>query len=83
MAEIVRLRPGDVVRTRKAHPCGGDRWEIVRLGADVAIRCLRCGRRVLMPRVKLERRIKEFVHHAAAPDGAEATPVRRREDGGP
>ena len=63
---VLKLYLGDVVRTRKTHPCGGDQWEIVRLGADIGIRCLRCGRRVLMPRVKLERRIKEFVRRGDA-----------------
>ncbi len=58
---VLQLLIGDVVRTRKTHPCGSDQWEIVRLGADIGIRCLGCGRRVLMPRVKLERRIKAFV----------------------
>jgi len=61
---ILKLNVGDVVRTRKAHPCGSDQWEIVRLGADVRITCVGCGRSVLMPRVKLERRIKQFVRRA-------------------
>jgi hypothetical protein len=61
-----------VVRTRKAHPCGGDQWEIVRLGADIGLRCLRCDRKVLMPRSKLERRIREFVRRGSAPDGGPA-----------
>ncbi|HLW48113.1 MAG TPA: DUF951 domain-containing protein [bacterium] len=71
-APVVKLLLGDVVRTRKAHPCGGDQWEIVRLGADIGLRCLRCDRKVLMPRSKLERRIREFVRRgpAPAPDGA-------------
>ena len=69
---VLKLLIGDVVRTRKTHPCGSDRWEIVRLGADIGIRCLGCGRRVLMPRVKLERRIKEFVRRG--PDGGAETP---------
>ena len=60
----MKLNVGDVVRTRKAHPCGSDQWEIVRLGADVRITCVGCGRSVLMPRVKLERRIKQFVRRA-------------------
>jgi hypothetical protein len=62
---VLKLELGDIVRTRKAHPCGGDQWEIVRLGADIGIRCVTCGRRVLMPRPKLERRIKEFVRRGA------------------
>ena len=65
---VLKLQLGDIVRTRKAHPCGGDQWEIVRLGADIGIRCVTCGRRVLIPRPKLERRIKEFVRRAGPPD---------------
>jgi len=62
---IIRLAVGDVVRTRKVHPCGSDQWEIIRLGADVRITCTGCGRSVLMDRVKLERRIRQFVKRAA------------------
>lgn len=61
---ILKLAVGDVVRTRKAHPCGSDQWEIIRLGADVRITCTGCGRSVLMDRVKLERRIRQFVKRA-------------------
>jgi len=68
---VLKLVIGDVVRTRKTHPCGSDRWEIARLGADIGIRCLGCGRYVLMPRAKLERRIKEFVRRGP---GAEPAP---------
>jgi hypothetical protein len=66
---VLKLRLGDIIRTRKTHPCGGDQWEIVRLGADIGIRCRTCGRYVLMPRPKLERRIKEFVYR---PPGADS-----------
>ena len=50
----------DVVVLRKRHPCGGDAWRIVRLGADIGIRCATCGRRVLVPRSSFERDIKRF-----------------------
>ena len=39
---------GDKVTTKKKHPCGGDVWTIVRLGADVKIRCDKCGRVVML-----------------------------------
>ncbi|MCX7911489.1 MAG: DUF951 domain-containing protein [Dehalococcoidales bacterium] len=52
------IRLGDIVRLNKKHPCGGDRWEVVRLGADIGVRCLTCGRRVLLARSALERRIR-------------------------
>ena len=52
------LQLDDVVRLRKPHPCGGNDWKIVRLGADIGLECLQCGRRVLLPRRTLARRLK-------------------------
>jgi len=49
---------GDVVRLRKAHPCGSDAWTILRLGADIGLRCNGCGRRVMLPRAELARRLR-------------------------
>lgn len=67
---VLKIVLGDVVRMRKTHPCGSDQWEVVRLGADIGIRCLKCGRRVLMPRVKFERRIRGFIKRG---EGVEAS----------
>ena len=55
----VEFRLGDVVRLKKAHPCGSDRWEVVRLGADIGLRCLGCERRVLVERGALERKLSK------------------------
>jgi hypothetical protein len=55
------LRLGDLVRMRKAHPCGSSQWEVVRLGADIGIRCSGCQRRVLMPRRQFAHRVKTLV----------------------
>ena len=57
----VDFRLGDVVRLRKPHPCGNEDFEVVRLGADIGLSCTRCGRRILLPRATLERRIVQFV----------------------
>ena len=46
LAEIVEFRMDDVVRLRKPHPCGSFEWRIVRIGADIGLRCLGCQRRV-------------------------------------
>jgi len=54
----------DVVRLRKPHPCGGYEWVVVRLGADIGLRCTTCGRRVLLPRRELEKRLKALVKRA-------------------
>jgi hypothetical protein len=50
-----------VVRLKKVHPCGGYDWMVVRLGADIGIKCLKCGRRVLLERSVFERRVKEII----------------------
>jgi len=52
------VHAGDRVRMRKSHPCGGYEWEVTRIGADIRLRCLTCGRRVMLPRSKFERRVK-------------------------
>ncbi len=55
------LRVGDIVKLKKKHPCGGYHWEITRTGIDIGLRCLCCGRKVLVPRVNIERRIKLII----------------------
>jgi hypothetical protein len=65
----------DVVTLRKPHPCGGASWQIVRLGADIGIRCLLCGHRVLIARAELERRIKRFEKRGPMAPPAETTPA--------
>jgi hypothetical protein len=65
------LHLGDVVQMRKPHPCGGDRWRIVRLGAEIGIRCLTCDRKVLLPRSTFERRIKKFLERGTGSEIAE------------
>ena len=64
---------GDVVRLRKPHPCGSCDWTVVRLGADIGLRCHGCERKVLLPRRDLEKRLKTFVSRGPAWVIAEAT----------
>jgi hypothetical protein len=52
---------GDVVRLRRAHPCGGSDWLVDRLGADIGLRCETCGRHMLVERRLIERRLIAFV----------------------
>lgn len=61
---------GDVVRLRKAHPCGSDTWTVVRLGADIGLRCTGCARKVLIPRGELARRVRAVVAAGSGPSGA-------------
>lgn len=59
------IREGDIVRMKRPHPCGGTEWRVTRIGADVGIECLRCGRRVLVERRRFESRLKELVRRGA------------------
>lgn len=69
---VMEVKLGDVVRLRKPHPCGSYEWVVVRLGADIGIRCQRCRRRVLLPRRTLERRVKQFVARGGDAAAAES-----------
>jgi hypothetical protein len=51
----LKLGMGDIIRLKKKHPCGGFHWEITRTGIDIGLKCL------LVPRVKLEKKIKEII----------------------
>ena len=57
----IPLQLGDILRLKKAHPCGENRWEVLRVGADIRLRCLGCGRLVMIARSDLERRIREVL----------------------
>lgn len=61
---------GDVVKMKKAHPCGSDEWEVMRIGMDFRIKCLGCGRQVMLPRPKFEKGVKKVLK-AAAEDASE------------
>jgi hypothetical protein len=52
------LELDDLIRLRKPHPCGSTDWVVVRLGADIGLKCLGCGRRILLPRREVARRMK-------------------------
>ena len=52
---------GDIVTMKKVHPCGSYDFEIIRLGADVKIRCVKCSRVIMIPRVELNKKIKMVV----------------------
>jgi len=55
------LHLGDIVELRKMHPCGSNRWEILRTGMDFRLKCLGCGRLILIPRSKLEKSLKKVI----------------------
>lgn len=64
VVKFVEVNLGDVVQLRKPHPCGGGEWTVVRLGADIGLRCDTCSHRVLLARSQFEQRLKAFVRRA-------------------
>lgn len=52
---------GDIVIMKKQHPCGANKWEIIRIGADIKIKCLNCDRMIMIPRVEFNKKIKKVV----------------------
>jgi hypothetical protein len=58
---VLEVLLGDLIRLRRAHPCGSSEWLVDRLGADIGLRCQGCGRHVLLERRLLESRLEGFV----------------------
>ncbi|MDP8905397.1 MAG: DUF951 domain-containing protein [Chloroflexota bacterium] len=58
---VLELRLGDRLTLARTHPCGGSTWRVVRLGADIGVVCESCGRRVMLDRRRLERRLVAFI----------------------
>ena len=50
---------GSIVIMKKEHPCKTNKFEIVRIGADIKIKCIKCGRIVMMPRIEFNKKIKK------------------------
>ena len=50
-----------IVMMKKGHPCGANEWEIVRIGADIKIKCVNCGRLIMMPRIEFNKKLKKIV----------------------
>ena len=75
--KFVPLALHDRIRLRKPHPCGGYDWLVIRLGADIGLKCEGCGRRVLLPRSEVERRLKQILSHA--PDLEQAAQAQEDE----
>ncbi len=62
---------GDVVQTRKAHPCGSDTWVVIRTGADIKMKCQGCGRIVMLDRAVFIKRRKKVLQRGPVPAEAE------------
>ncbi len=58
----MELHVNDLVQMKKKHPCGTDRFLVLRVGIDLKLRCTGCGHELMTPRVKLEKNIKSVIH---------------------
>ena len=50
---------GSIVMMKKQHPCGTNKWEIIRVGADIKIKCQECNRTIMLPRVEFNKKVKK------------------------
>ena len=76
------IQLGDVVRMRKVHPCGSTDWTVIRVGADIKIKCLGCGRIVMLERPAFEKRLKKILmRESEALHGREEQGKEREEEG--
>ncbi|MFT9849424.1 DUF951 domain-containing protein [Aneurinibacillus sp. REN35] len=55
---------GDIVEMKKQHPCGTNRWKIIRMGMDIRLKCMGCEHSVLIPRQKFEKSLKKVLVRA-------------------
>jgi hypothetical protein len=72
-SECPELEVDDIVRLRKPHPCGADRWRVTRIGADIGLRCLGCERRILLGRAELRKRLVGVVERPPRAEQAGTT----------
>jgi len=56
---LPNLETNDILRLKKPHPCGGYLWRVTRLGADIGLECVDCGRRIMLTRRELKNRVKK------------------------
>ncbi len=54
----MKYNVGDTLITKKPHVCGSNQWEVMRIGAEIKLKCLRCGREIMMLKLELDRRVK-------------------------
>jgi len=71
MVDVVEVAVGDVVKLKKPHPCGTNEWEITKLGMDIGLICLGCGRKVRLERYDFDRRFRGYLKRYGEPETKE------------
>ena len=52
---------GSILELKKKHPCGSYLFKVVRVGVDIKIKCMECGRIVMLSRIELNKKIKRVI----------------------
>ena len=73
------IRLQDIVQMRKTHPCGSDQWSVIRIGADIKVKCLGCGRIVMMERADFVRRRKKVLAQGPVPEAETLREMSQRQ----
>ncbi|MGI6360614.1 MAG: DUF951 domain-containing protein [Acholeplasmatales bacterium] len=55
----MKYKIDDIIKTKKPHVCGNNEWQVIRVGADIKIRCLKCDREVMIPKYDLDKKVKQ------------------------
>ena len=63
------IHVGDVLKMKKAHPCGSQEWSVLRVGMDFKLRCVGCGHDVMLPRAKAEKNIRKILRDGQSVEG--------------
>ncbi len=58
------VRVGDKLMMKKNHPCGENIFDVLRVGMDFRVKCIRCNHEVMVPRSKIEKNIKKIIREA-------------------
>lgn len=61
MSAFLQLSVGNILEMKKQHPCGGKLFKVLRVGADIKISCIQCGRSLTLDRLKIEKMVKKVV----------------------
>ena len=60
---MIEYKLNSKVIMKKPHPCGTNEWEIIRVGADIKIKCLKCGRSIMLPRIEFNKKLKKVISY--------------------
>lgn len=55
------IQIGDVLKLKKQHPCGSNKWEVLRIGMDFRLKCEGCGHQIMIPRKQVEKNIRQII----------------------